>query len=204
MANSPNTIGIADSDAADKYLWTYQHTVGGTASQAQVYVPGPVPWPTYTVSATQMTLATASSHLLFVQADGTNYSRLKSVRIHISSLPAAASIAWIALSRVSTVGTGGTAQSFAAHDTSDTYGGTAQKLPSSPGSTAGTLKDWRIYIPTSVGTATPNVVEWEVPYGGKDIIFGTATTAGLALVNVTGIAAAMVDIQLEFTTTTFL
>jgi hypothetical protein len=204
MANSPNTIGIADSDAADKYLWTYSNTVGGTASQAQVFVPGPIPWPTYSLAARDIALATSSSTLLFVQADGTNYTRLKSVRIHAAALPAAASIAWFRLFRTTTVGTGGTAQAVGAYDSSDTYGGTAQTLPSSAGTTGTLLKEWRMYLPTSVGTATPNVIEWTPPYGGKEIIFGTATTAGLAIIMGSGIATAMVDINLEFTTTTFL
>lgn len=205
MANSPNTIAIADSDAPDKYLWTYQYTVGGTASQEQVYVPGPAPWPTYDFVASQITLATANSHLLFIMADGTNYDRIKSIRIMPRALPTASAAALIRLFRVTSIGTGGTAVNGGAFDSSDGYGGTAQALPSSLGTETGVaLAQWSWHIPGTAYTFNPYDIYWEAPEGGKEIIFGNGTATGIAIKNVSAISGAFVDIMVTLTTTAHL
>ena len=199
-----STIDIADAASPDKYLWTEQRTVSSTAREMQVVYAGESPYPTYYARASRISIATSSDHILMIQADGTNYSRLKHLEITCTDdLPASASVAHLVLYRTTTAGSGGSAVSVGAYDTADTYGGTVQTLPSSKGTEANLLYDFWLTMPASLGDTLPRV-EWTYKPGMKPIIWGTSAASGLVVQIVTGVASTSLSVMAEFITTTYL
>jgi hypothetical protein len=109
---------------------------------------------------------------------------------------------------VSTAGTGGSAITARGRDAADSYSGTIATLPSGKG-TEGVLL---LQLPrlglsnTAPTTTNPNAFEWkaDTQSGQKGITIGSATTDGVALKIITGIASGTVDINFTFTTDTAL
>ncbi len=202
---SVSTIGVADAAAPDKYLHTEQRTISGTAREDQYVLPGQSQNPTYSVSAINVSTATANSHILQIMGDGTNYSRLQ--RLYITptaDIPAAVTVGNFILARLSSAGTGGGSVAVRPYDTADSYGVAGMTLATSKGTEAGTLYDWRMVLPGTLANGGHDRIVWEALPGMKPIIFGPATSSGIAFKNVTAIASCTVDVVAEFTTTTYL
>ena len=197
-----STIGVADADTPDKYLHTNQRTISSTAREDQYVLQGEGAYPTYSVAATGVGITTAASHVLQIMGDGSNYSRLRRITVGVWT-PAVGSTTDFHLYRLSTAGTGGTAKTPAPFDTADTYGGGAMTLPSSKGTEGALLATFHIFLP-SAGTVGNNDVIWTPPPHGKPIIFGSATSSGIAVKVIAGVAGSYVDIDAEIITTTYL
>ena len=197
-----STIGVADASSPDKYLHTNQRTISSTAREDQYVLQGEGAYPTYVARAGGVSVATANDHLLQIMGDGSNYSRIKSISVYPAAATSAGSIRVILL-RLSTAGTGGSSVTLAPFDTADTYGGGAMALPSSKGTEGVTLLSWSMHIPTSSSAGmTPYI--WTPRPGMKPIIFGTATSNGIALKVITAATGGTVDAMVEFTTTSYL
>ena len=197
-----STIGVADADTPDKYLWTEQRTVSSVAREAQYVLEGESAYPTYCANATNVSIATTADHVLQLMGDGTNYSRLKRVTIYPYFATADGTLR-ISLLRISSAGTGGTSVTPRPYDTADTYAGGAMTLPSSKGTEGVTLQVWNAMIRGGTVKLDQPII-WEPPRGAKPIIFGTATTNGLAFKIIAGITGGTVDINAEFITTSYL
>jgi hypothetical protein len=199
-----SSIGIAEPTAADKYLHAWERTISSVARQDQYTLPGQPAYPTYTAIANGISLATSSSHVLFIMADGTNYTRLLRATVTpTDDVPASASTATIQIVRLSTAGSSGTAVTVGAMDSADTYAGTVQTLPSSKGTEGALLWQGRLALPSALPVVIPPPFYEAHPHA-KPIVFGTATTAGIAFKLVTGISSCTVDIVAEFITTSYL
>lgn len=197
-----SSVGV--TTGTDKYLHTNSRSISSQTREDQYILPGEAAYPTFAAIASNISLATSASHLLFIQADGTLYSRLKRVVITpTNDIPAAASVAQIQIVRTSTAGSGGSSVTCQPFDTADSYSGTAQTLPSSKGTEGVVLWECWLPLPAALGDSLA-VRSWEPPQGGKPIVFGTGTGAGICFKVVTGIASATVTIVAEFTTTTYL
>lgn len=198
-----STIAVADSDVADKYLHTWQRTISGTAREDQFIQHGQAVYPTYTVVVQASTAGTAAaSHILQVMGDGTNYSRLTRLRVWACAASSATQERFTLL-RLSSAGTGGTAATVSAYDSADTYAGEAKhSLIASKGTEGAVLLDWVTLYPTS--TAEPSYYEWKAEPGVKPIVFGSATSDGIALKNANAVTGAVVDVHAEFVTTSYL
>lgn len=160
---------------------------------------------TYTAIARAVSTATAASHLLALQGDGTNYGRIRRITIRQALAPGAAATADIRVFRTSTAGTGGTSISCRPFDAADTnpYGGDARSLPAAAGTVGDQLLQFRLGLNT--GTNLTNAVEWTAHGGNtKPIIFGSAVTSGIAVRIETGIATSTVDVEIEFVVTSYL
>jgi len=196
-----STIGVADAGTPDKYLHTNQRTISSTAREDQYVLPGMGAYPTYSVTRTSISGATTAAHLIQIMGDGTNYSRL--LRVHLIPLQStSASGVRVQIVRLSSAGTGGTAITPAPYDTADTYAGGAMTLPSSKGTEGAALYTWFGYSPTANGVVYP--LRWEAQPQAKPIVFGTATTSGIAVKIVTGVAGLLFDVTAEFLVTSYL
>jgi hypothetical protein len=199
-----STIGVADADTPDKYIHTNARTISATSREDQFVLLGEPAYPTYTVALSGISVATTDSHVLQVMGDGTNYSRLLRVRV-IPAYATSAAATGVSILRLSTAGTGGTSRTPAPHDTADTYAGGAMTLPSSKGTEAATLLVFpTLWFPASASGAQQFAQEWLAPPRGKPIIFGTATSNGIALKVSTGLAGGTIGFEFTFATTSYL
>jgi hypothetical protein len=198
---STSVIGV--DEGTDKYWDTDQRTKSGTAKESLIVLEGESANPTYTAIAKTIATTTSASHLIFIQGDGTLYTRIKSVLVQQVVAAGAATLAELSLFRTSTAGSGGGAITARPYDTTDSaYGGTIQTLPSSKGTEGVEIWHRRLWLTNSIA-ANPNTVTWTATAGLKPIIVGPATTDGVCLKIITGIATSTVDIMIEFTTSTF-
>lgn len=197
-----STIAVADADTPDKYLHTQQRTISGTAREDQFIQQGESAYPTYTARASDIATTTTADHVLQIMGDGTNYSRLK--RLQVTGYNSSANnVVLLHLVRLSTAGTGGTSVTASPHDTADTYGGGAMTLPTGKGTEGAILMSFYLSLPV-VGTHYGAPFEWQELPGMKPIIFGTATSSGIALKIAAGIANGVVAVNATFVTTSYL
>ena len=120
---------IAFTDGSGKNWESFQRSRGGIDYQNMVVLLGEQHQPTFTALATAISTTTSADHLLFIQADGTLYTRIKRIFIEQVAAAGAATLARIQVLRVSTAGTGGGAITARGLDAADTYAGTIQTLP---------------------------------------------------------------------------
>lgn len=198
-----SSIGVDDASTPDKLLHTEQRSISGSNREDQYVQQGESAYNTFSFRGSA-SIATSGDHLLQIMADGTNYTRLKRVYITATAdIPASADVAQIQLVRLSTAGTGGGTVNAQEYDSADTYGGAGMTLPSSKGTEGVALYEWHLGLPaTQLGT--PHSIVWEALPGMKPIIFGTATSAGVAFKIITGIASTTVLIMAECISTSYL
>jgi hypothetical protein len=106
--------------------------------------------------------------------------------------------------RLTSAGTGGSAVTPSPYDTADTYSGGAMTLPSSKGAEGANLLSVNVTSPTAGATLSGNQYVWEPGIGSKPIIFGPATSNGIAVKNILANAGGLVMVTIEFTTTSYL
>jgi hypothetical protein len=139
-------------------------------------------------------------------ADGTNYTRLLELEISVTeNLPAASTMLKLGLYRLSTAGTGGTAEADSPYDDSDAYGGDMRNTPSVKGTEGQLLETAYLMLPTALdsgGAGDPPYVWRPAPYA-KPIIFGTATSEGIALKVIDAVASTALCIKATIATTTY-
>lgn len=194
---------LAVTAGSGSNLRTDDKTISATTVKQQVVLQGDASRATYTATATAISCATGTKHLMIVQGDGANYTRIH--RIYIATRGAGtAGVLDVRVLRTSTAGTGGTtvnARPFDAADT-DPYGGVCMTLPTANGTEGNQLLQRA--IPTYAATGSVGVTEWRADDKSKPIIIGTSAANGICLKVVTGIASITVDIEIEFTVSTHL
>lgn len=184
-------------------LRTDQRTIGGTAVHQQYALQGDSNKPTYTAIGISCSLATSGDHLLIVQGDGSNYTRIHRITIR-GATPGTAGQADIRIMRTSTAGSGGgtvNARSFDAGDTTP-YGGLCMTDPTARGTETDQLLQLR--LPVVASAPSTGIAEWKAGEGVKPIIIGTATSGGIAVKIQTGIATDTADVEVEFSVTAHL
>lgn len=204
---SESTLGWDDPASPDKYLHTDQRTISSTAKESQFVLPEEHVVASYSMNGTAVTTATSASHLFALEADGTNYIRIRRIFVAQSDdVPAAASLAQLQVFRTTTASLTGTALNPRPYDTANTnpFGGRAVSLPGTKGTEGNMLLQGRIYLPTSAVAAAPTFWEWVARPDLKPIVVGPATTDGIVLKIVTGIASAALDYTVEFSVTAYL
>lgn len=193
---------IEVTEGSGKHIHTSSRSISGVTRQDQYVQQGESEYATYSVIASDISVATTADHVLQVMGDGTNYCRLRSVTIRQSTLAGSAGTLGIQLLRISTAGTGGTTVTPRGLDAADTYAGAAMTLPTAKGTEGNVLQQWRL----PVVAAQPMIYEcgWEHRLGAKPIIFGTSTANGIAFKVVAGIASCKADIVAVFIVTSYL
>ena len=195
----PTLSSLGYTDGAGKNIKTFSRSEGGTTREEQVFQLGEPSLPTYTCAVQNVATTTSASHLLYIQGDGTLYTRINWFEIQQQTLAGAAATAEIRVLRTTTAGTGGTAISCYPMDGGDTspYAGAAMTLPSSKG-TEGVLL-YQVRVP--ILAAAPILIggRWERQTYEKPIIIAQATTNGIVFKLITGIATSTVNITVGFT-----
>ena len=200
-----STVGVAEPVAPDAFLHTNARTIALVDREDQYVLPGQNAYATYTAIADGITIETTASHLLMIQADGTNYTRLLRAWVTpTDDVPAAASVVNIEIVRTTTAGSSGSAVTPAPMDTADTYAGVVQTLPSSKGTEGAVLWQRRVALPATAAITVPSVPFYEASRWGKPIVFGAGTGAGIVFKVEAGVASATVDIVAEFITSSYL
>ena len=123
---------IAVSEGSGKNIATESRTISSVLVGAQYVLQEETAQLTYSVIARDISIGgSANDHILFIQADSSNYTRIKRILIQQSTLSGAVNTADIRLMRTSTAGSGGTAVSGRPFDAGDTdpYKVTCQTLP---------------------------------------------------------------------------
>ena len=206
-----SSLSYVDPGSPSKFIWTEQRSIGGVLKEMQVFAMGEHYVATYTAVANNVSTATAASHLAILQGDGTNYTRVRYIKVQQFTLAGAAATLELGVYRVSTAGTGGTtisARPFDAGDT-DPYGGTFMTLPTVKGTEGNKLLLGRLALYAAAPTAS-NMNIWRWPDDGmpadlmKPIIIAPAVAGGIAVKDINGIATATVDIEIGFTVTSYL
>lgn len=194
---------LAVTAGSGSNLRTDDKTISATTVKQQVVLQGDASRATYTAIGISCSLATSGDHLLIVQGDGANYTRIHRITIR-GATPGTAGVADIRVLRTSTAGSGGGTVNARPFDSADTdpYGGVCMTDPTSRGTEGNQLLQFR--LPVYAATGSSGFVEWQADDKSKPIIIGTATSNGICVKIQTGIATDTVDVEVEFTTSTHL
>lgn len=201
-----STIPLTDGDGGSQ-LHTANRTISSVSVEDQAVIPAEHFVKTYSVSFTNISVATANDHIVSICADGTNYIRLQHIFIQQHAFATARALDDICVFRISTTPTGGTSVSARPFQPSDTdpWGGDVRTLPSAKGTEGNQMLKLPLWLAQSAeNTLTGNRVEWQHNRHTQPIIVGTATTAGLVIKTVTACAAATVTGYVIFTATDYL
>ncbi len=197
-------IGV--STGTDKFLHSNTRTIGGTALEEQLVIPGQAIDPTYNILVDDVAVSAANEHLIQIMADGTGYTRLLKLTAQpTENLPASIGHIKLALYRLSSAGTGGAALSDAPYESTDSYGGDMRSLPTSKGTEGQLLTTFYRGVDTGAqrGHAEPSNVVYEWLPGTKPIIFGTGATDGIALKIIDALASTSLIVQALVITTAY-
>jgi hypothetical protein len=186
-------------------LRTNTRTVSSTTVHEQLVLPGEGNAATYTAIAIDQLLTTSGAHLLIIQGDGTNYTRIRRITIRQSTLGTVAT-ADIRVLRTTTAGTGGTTVNARSFDPADTspYAGVVATAPTVKGTEGDQLLQLRLGAAGTAPITNANTVEWRADTNNtKSIILGTSTASGICIKLQTALVTVRADIEVEFVVTSF-
>lgn len=196
---SESTIQLTAGDGSVT-LHSQQRTIGSTAKQVQLMQGAPGYLDTYTAIGRGIRANTANSHLMVLQADGTNFVHVTRVTVRQANIAAAASTMDIRVLRTTTVGSGGSTLLPRPFDASATnpYGGTVAFLPTSKGTEGPELLSIRLPLTNANPITRDYMYEWQASQesGQQAIVIPQATSSGIAVKNVG--TASEVDVELQF------
>jgi len=188
----------------------FDRTIGANTVQGEVVVVGEQYLPAYTVTTiTPISAATAASHVLQVMAGASLRLRIRRIEVAQMGLATTGAFCQWAVYRLTTAGTGGTSITPQLLDPADSAAGaTALTLPSAKG-TEGALI-WSGASPmtqtvTATSPANPKILDltFDAPRS-KPIHVAAGTSNGIALKNITAIAASTVVVTCWFDESSFI
>lgn len=193
------------TDGAGRLLDSYQRSISSNTVEEQVVVVAPPYVPTYVVPVTtEISTATANSHLIQVMGSAANRLELVRLQVFQSTGATSSTLALLSLLRLTTAGTGGTAftpNPINPVDAATTA--TAMTLPSAKGSEGVALWSGSMLMLTAAAVVTAGVdpcildINWEqLRAKSPEIAAGLANGAALKLL--TAVAVGKVLITLTF------
>lgn len=198
------------TEGSGKKLQTFQRTVGANTVEDQAVILGEQYLAEYTVATiTPVSAATANSHVLQLMAGSSLRLRVRRIEVAQMGLATTGAFCQWAVYRLSTAGTGGGAITPQLLDPADAAAGaTAMTLPTAKGTEGALL--WSGATPmTQTITATPAatnpilVLDFD-DARRKPIHVAAGTSNGIALKNITAIAACTVVVTLWVTESNFI
>lgn len=195
------------TEGSGKKLHTFNRTIGANSVEDEVMLLGEQYLASYYIVGSAAT-TTANSHLLQVMAGASLKVRIRRVEISQYALATTAAIMDLALVRLTTAGTGGSAVTPSALDTSDSSSGaTAMQLPTAKGTEGAFVGGGNAYLMQTAGASTPQVQPlwvWEFDRPrSKSLIIAAGTANGIAVKNLTAHAAGGVRINVWFDESNF-
>lgn len=195
-------------DSTGKKLHAWDNVIGGATVLDEFTVPGEYPYATYVVVYGSVSIATANDHILTINAGASLKVRIRRIRIDQGGNATTAAASRLQLVRTTTTApTGGTAGTVNPLDTADAAAGaTSRSIPAVKGTETAVLYEptmvWRQAV-SATGAQFDDQFEWTQSPAGKPIVIPAGTTNGIAVKNLTAIAAATVSIYAEFVETNF-
>lgn len=196
------------TEGSGKKLHTISRTIGANTVEDEVIIVGEpflAAGSATNLGGTTVSAATANSHLIQLMAPAGLNVYVRRIRLYQIGLATTAAIAELAVFRLTTAGTGGTALTPEPLDTTDTMTATAMTLPSSKG-TEGARPIWHgttQFIQTvGTGGAGPNPLLADIEFDTlklKSLRIPAGTANGIALKNITAVAGATCIVLVEFT-----
>jgi hypothetical protein len=193
------------TEGSGKKLHTWARTIGANTVEDEAVYPAEYPVPTYTVLGGSVIFTTAASHLLQVMAGASLHVRIRRITITQQVMAGAIADQRIQVFRLTTAGTGGTAVTARPFDTGDVAAGASgMTLPTAKGTEGTQLLDRSFILASAAIPTTGNRFEWIQAPNGKPIIIPAGAANGIAIKNVSGVATATCNIEVEFTETAYL
>jgi hypothetical protein len=199
------------TEGSGKKLHAWDRTIGANTTLDEYVLLGENGLPSYTVSTSSTSTATAASHVLQIMAGATNKVRIRRIEIHQQVMATTVlNLQWQIL-RLGTAGTGGTAITPMALDSADAAAGcTAMTLPTVKGTETGAnaIVNGTLYmmqtLAVSALTLNPGLVwDFDRPRS-KPIIIPAGTTNGICIKNISAVAAGTVNINVWLDESSFL
>jgi hypothetical protein len=187
-------------------LGTWSYTEDAVTKHDEKFIPGEYPYPTYTVTAGSVSVATTSDHIIAIQAGASLNVRIRRIYVVQSTLVTAADSLPLLVNRLTTAGTGGTAITPAPYRTDDAASGaTARSLPTGLGTVSTELFRRRIVLTQTYATSSSIApfFEWVQLPNEEPLIILAGTSNGIAVRVGAGRAGAAVDLHVEFVETSF-
>lgn len=192
------------TEGSGKRLQTYDHTVGGTLVQRQAVVLGEQPLESYVLATyTNISTATANSHLVQLMAGAGNRQRIRRIEMYQTVAATTATLMNVQVWRVTTAGTGGSTFVIPPLDASGTaVDGTGMSLPSSKGTEWCIITVGSVYmmqtIAASAQLSQPSLVFDFDRHRSKPLITNAGTSNGIVVKNTTAVAGASVVFNIWF------
>jgi len=190
---------VAVTQGSGKNLHTWNRTIGANSVEDEYVLLGENGLASYMIVA-QMSTATADSHLLQIMAGASLKVRVRRIEITQLTLATTVTLMDVALLRLTSAGTGGTAVTPQVLDTADgASGATGMKLPTAKGTEGGNPGRSTMYMMQTLGVSAtlgqPGLVwDFDRPRS-KPLVIPAGAANGLAIKNVTAVAAGNVTIQ---------
>lgn len=200
------------TEGSGKKLHTFNRTIGANSVEDEVIVLGEQYLASYGAGTqAQVSVATANSHLFQLMAGASLNVYVREIRVYQAAVATAAAINFLAIFRLTTAGTGGTAITPQPHDTTDAASGAAaMSLPTAKGTEAAAWIDgaevyWLQTMPTAV-EFQPLRAKWTFGEPGsklKALRIPAGTANGICVKNLTANAAATCIVVCEFSEANF-
>ena len=193
------------TEGAGKRLASSTYTENAQTVYDQKFIPGENYLATYTIDATNVSIATVNDHVVAFMAGASLNVRVRYIHIEQNASATAVARATFELLRLTTAGSGGSALTPAKHDTSDAASGcTAQTLPSSKGTESTILRDEVLIMRQALSatqTQPEEAILWQPDLRSKPYIIPAGAANGFAVKILNAIPGATVNIVVEFTET---
>jgi hypothetical protein len=187
------------TQGAGTKLHTFTRVVGVDTVHESVFVLGISPFPTYSVTASNISTATAAAHTCQVMAGASLNVYITRIKIAQRTLATTSTVQFFEVRRLTTAGTGGTAITPAPFDLTDAAAGAAgMTLPTVKGTESTLLRTMTVGLTQTAPVLNTSVDEWLLNSYTKPIRIASGTANGIVVKNVTAIAAGTVDITFEF------
>lgn len=193
---------VAVTEGSGKNLHTWQRSVSSVNREEQYVQLGEPALPTFAVTPTSMSTATANSHLLQIMSGASTYTRVYRIDIFQLASAGAATNMHLQIRRLTSAGTGGVGADVYPFDSSDTASATAMSLPSSKGTEGVNLYSGVLGMAATATGArlTLDFVEMR----GKPLIIPTGATNGICIKNITAVASGTLIISAVIAETAWL
>jgi hypothetical protein len=198
------------TEGSGKKLHSWQRTVGANTVEDEYVLQGENALATYcfpTLGAASST-ATANSHLLQIMAGASLKVRIRRIEMHQSGLATTATFMQTTIVRLTTAGTGGTAVTPSPLDPADAASGaTAMMLPTVKGTEGVGIAGASCYMMQTVTASaqmTNPIAVWDFDRPrSKPLIIPAGAANGIAVKNLTAVAAGTVHFTVWFDESTF-
>jgi hypothetical protein len=199
---------VAVTEGSGKNLHTWQRSVSSVNREEQYIQIGESGLATYNLCyAGAVSTATGDSHILQLMSGSSTYTRVHRITVEQSANATTATLLAVAVYRLSSAGTGGTAVTPRPFDTGDTANATGMILPTAKGTETVELMRTVIIMRQAVGTTTTQPDDfwiWQQQPGKKPLIIPSGTANGIAVKNLSAVAAGSLVVNIEFTETAWL